>query len=146
MCPRNATQRARGEVEKLIPLCLPFAERRILDEYFPLKTGDQDRRVEGDRRRAQGQELVVGRRRAMTMTVEGHEEGEKNEGRKAGEGYTVYNTQDVLGTVPEDYALVVGRAAQWTGVDAEYIYGVVERYERRLVRWWDGMRRRGSVL
>ncbi|EIM88109.1 uncharacterized protein STEHIDRAFT_95050 [Stereum hirsutum FP-91666 SS1] len=131
-------QRAAGEREG--------SERRILDEYFPLKTGDQDRRVEGDRRRAQGQELVVGRRRAMTMTVEGHEEGEKNEGRKAGEGYTVYNTQDVLGTVPEDYALVVGRAAQWTGVDAEYIYGVVERYERRLVRWWDGMRRRGRVL
>lgn len=74
--------------------------------------------------------------------VVGHEE--KNEGRKPGEGYTIYNTQDVLGTVPEDYALVVGRAARWTGVDEEYIYGVVERYERRLVRWWDGMRRRRS--
>lgn len=130
------------EKHSMMTCCFPFAERRILDEYFPLNTEGQDRR-EGDRRRAQEQELVVGRRRAMTMTVGGHEE-KKNEGRKPGEGYTVYNTQDVLGTVPEGYALVVGRAARWTGVDSEYIYGVVERYERRLVRWWDGMRRRRS--
>lgn len=41
----------------------------------------------------------------------------------------------------EEYALVIGRAGRWAGVPVEYLGGVVETYERRLVRWWDRERR-----
>ena len=58
-----------------------------------------------------------------------------------GEGYAIYSSGDVLGSVPEEYEAVVERAARWTGVSGEYIYGVTEKYERRVVRWWAGMRR-----
>ncbi|OCH94136.1 hypothetical protein OBBRIDRAFT_817467 [Obba rivulosa] len=59
---------------------------------------------------------------------------------RPGEQYTIYNTLDVLGVLPEDYGTVVRRAANWAGVDEDYIAGVVERFERRLVRWWDRRR------
>lgn len=45
MCPRNATQRARGEVEKLIPLC--FAFRRTEDPRRVLSPEDGRPRPQG---------------------------------------------------------------------------------------------------
>jgi hypothetical protein len=41
----------------------------------------------------------------------------------------------VLGTVFEEYALIVERAAHWCGIEDETIYAVVERFERRFLRW-----------
>ena len=41
----------------------------------------------------------------------------------------------MLGSVPEEYAFVVERAARWCGVGDEVIYAVVERFERRFL-WW----------
>jgi len=52
-----------------------------------------------------------------------------------GESQRVYYARDVLGSVPEEYALVVERAAHWCGVGDEVIYAVVERFERRFL-WW----------
>ncbi|OBZ70088.1 hypothetical protein A0H81_09999 [Grifola frondosa] len=59
-----------------------------------------------------------------------------------GQCYVIYNTLDLLGSLPEEYELVISRAARWAGVDDDYVCGVVERFERRLVRWWDGVRRK----
>ncbi|KAI0723281.1 hypothetical protein C8Q76DRAFT_615356 [Earliella scabrosa] len=67
---------------------------------------------------------------------------EESDTLKSGERYTIYNTQDILGSLPEDLDLVISRAARWAGVDEGYISGVVERFERRVVRWWDTARRK----
>ncbi|RDX55592.1 hypothetical protein OH76DRAFT_1338779 [Lentinus brumalis] len=66
----------------------------------------------------------------------------KSDTLRPGEQYTIYNTQDILGSLPEDMDLVVARAARWAGVDDAYLCGVVERFERRVVRWWDTAKRR----
>lgn len=49
--------------------------------------------------------------------------------------HTVYNSQDVLGCLPEDYELVLELAGQWAGVGKESVGVMVERFERRLGRW-----------
>jgi hypothetical protein len=54
---------------------------------------------------------------------------------RPGESYKIYHAHDVLGSVSEEYALIVERAARWCGIEEETIYAVVERFERRLLRW-----------
>ncbi|KAF9652177.1 hypothetical protein BDM02DRAFT_3089587 [Thelephora ganbajun] len=54
---------------------------------------------------------------------------------RPGESYKIYYAHDILGSVSEEYALVVERAARWCGVGDEVIYTVVERFERRFLRW-----------
>ncbi|KAI0719577.1 hypothetical protein C8T65DRAFT_706255 [Cerioporus squamosus] len=66
----------------------------------------------------------------------------KSDVLRPGEQYTIYNTQDILGSLPDDMELVIARAAKWAGVDDAYVSGVVERFERRVVRWWDNAKRR----
>ncbi|TFY55318.1 hypothetical protein EVJ58_g8323 [Rhodofomes roseus] len=53
-----------------------------------------------------------------------------------GEKLPIYNTFDALGSLPEEYDMVIRRAAHWCGVHDDYVAGVVERFERRLLRWW----------
>lgn len=67
---------------------------------------------------------------------------EDEEGLRPGEGYRIYHSRDVMGTLPEDYEMVLARGARWTGVEEEYLGGVVEKYERRVIRWFEGQRRR----
>ena len=54
---------------------------------------------------------------------------------RPGESHKIYYAHDVLGSVSEEYALVVERAARWCGVGDEVIYAVAERFERRFLRW-----------
>ena len=61
---------------------------------------------------------------------------------RPGEQYAIYNTQDILGSLPEDLEFVIGAAARWAGVESTYVLGVVERFERRIARWWDTTRRK----
>ncbi|KAJ6485144.1 hypothetical protein C8R47DRAFT_549538 [Mycena vitilis] len=56
---------------------------------------------------------------------------------RPGEGYTLCDA----GEMSADYALVVGRAARWVGVDEEYVRSVVACYERRVWRYWLKTRR-----
>lgn len=58
------------------------------------------------------------------------------------ENYTIWNSRDVFGTLADDYAAVLGRAAKWIRIGEAYLSGVVELYERRFVRWWETERRR----
>jgi len=59
-----------------------------------------------------------------------------------GESYTIYHSRDVLGNLPEEQALIIRRSAKWVGVSDDYLCGVVERFDRRLRRWYDKERRR----
>ena len=61
---------------------------------------------------------------------------------RPGEQYTIYHTQDILGSLPTDLELVVSRAAKWAGVDDDYVAAVVERLERRVLKWWDRQQRK----
>ena len=61
---------------------------------------------------------------------------EESSDLRPGQAYPIYNSQDILGALPDDYEKLLRRATHWTGVDEHYISSVVERYERRLVRWW----------
>ena len=54
---------------------------------------------------------------------------------RLGESYKIYHAQDILGSVSDEYELILERAARWCGVDDEIIYAVVERFERRFLRW-----------
>jgi RNA polymerase I-specific transcription initiation factor RRN7 len=57
-----------------------------------------------------------------------------------GQSYAIYRSRDVTGSLPEELEMVCGRAARWVGVKDIYFCSVVERFERRLVKWWDGKR------
>ncbi|KAF8165266.1 hypothetical protein B0H34DRAFT_648113 [Crassisporium funariophilum] len=61
----------------------------------------------------------------------------KAEGLRPGEKYTIWNARDVDGRLAEEYALVVSRGSRVVGVEESYIGGVMEKWERRLVRWWE---------
>ncbi|EKM59233.1 uncharacterized protein PHACADRAFT_87096 [Phanerochaete carnosa HHB-10118-sp] len=125
------------DIDKYIVFCqkalLPPGERRakiaVLDEYFPLSeplaTLDADVATEQP-----SPEPVP----TKTMPATGLRENSSD--LRPGRAYLIYNSQDILGTLPDDYEKLLRRASDWTGVDEHYISGVVERYEHRLVRWW----------
>lgn len=107
----------------------------VLDEFFPLPElglgspfGERERqsRPSGD---------DPHKAMSATRTREGSSE------LRSGQSFLIYSSQDILGALPDDYAKLVQRASRWTGVDDNYILGVVERYERRLVRWWRSQRK-----
>ena len=75
---------------------------------------------------------------------EEEEEEEEEDSLRPGEKYVIYNTFDALGTLPQQYDAVMKRAAHWCGVDDDYVAGVVERFERRLLRWWARRTERGD--
>ncbi|KAI5124915.1 hypothetical protein M0805_007343 [Coniferiporia weirii] len=62
---------------------------------------------------------------------------------RPGESYTIYNGQDVLGMLPNEYTEILRRAALWTDVSGDDLNMVVERFERRLVRLWKRGKRSG---
>lgn len=53
-----------------------------------------------------------------------------------GENYRIYQAADLLGSLPADYELVLEQGAKWCGVDESYISAAIQRFERRLCRWW----------
>ncbi|KIM46103.1 hypothetical protein M413DRAFT_16851 [Hebeloma cylindrosporum] len=53
-------------------------------------------------------------------------------GKRAGESYKIWHARDVDGTLGSEWAKVVMRGARVTGVENEYLGGVVEQLERRL--------------
>lgn len=101
------------------------AEHRVVDNYFPLANGTADL--------TQGEQPCL-RGLGLAST-------KKNDGDigilEPGEMYTVYDAKDVLGNISGDLKMVVEKSARWAGTDCDFVCGVVERYERRLVRWWN---------
>ncbi|KAI5893499.1 uncharacterized protein SCHCODRAFT_01140856 [Schizophyllum commune H4-8] len=100
-----------------------------LAEFFPLEKREALSAGKPDRR-AEARVLHAGK-----VSHEGN-------GNRPGEHYPVFSARDVLGTLPQPLGLVVARGARWVGVPEAHVGGVVEKYERRFVRWWQTDRRR----
>ncbi|KAG9043430.1 hypothetical protein FS837_009643 [Tulasnella sp. UAMH 9824] len=49
--------------------------------------------------------------------------------------YTVFNSHDILGSLPQSYELVLEVGAKWVGVGKEDVAALVDTYERRLLKW-----------
>ncbi|TFY79057.1 hypothetical protein EWM64_g4955 [Hericium alpestre] len=111
-------------------------DAKVVDEYFPLPA-----RKNASYAACASEEGATGAQGSMQAARPGEDAAD---GLEPGNGYMIYNSRDDLGSVPEDYEIVMQRAAWATGVGVEYMSGVVEKYERRVVRWWDMTRRRES--
>ncbi|KAI0068597.1 hypothetical protein BV25DRAFT_13565 [Artomyces pyxidatus] len=105
-------------------------DRRVIDEYFPLPAGARRTAAE-----PKGEERVlpagVPLEDGMNML-------------EPGRSYGIYNSRDAFGALPEEYEMMIEYGAEWAGVPTETLMGVVERYELRVVRWWERVRRRES--
>jgi len=66
-----------------------------------------------------------------------HKDDDEKHVMRPGESYTIYNSLDAFGTSAEEYELVVSRAARWVAVTENFLSRVVEKFERRVVRWWN---------
>lgn len=99
-----------------------LAERDILEDYFPIETSD----------------LICEDLATVSSypRLSANHVSEEN-AVLPGQAYTIFKARDVLGTLPEEYELVVGRASRWAGVPEGYLCRVVERFERRIMRWWE---------
>ncbi|KIO32795.1 hypothetical protein M407DRAFT_18259 [Tulasnella calospora MUT 4182] len=49
--------------------------------------------------------------------------------------YTVFNSHDILGSLPHSYELVLEVGAKWVGAGKEDVAALVDTYERRLLKW-----------
>lgn len=65
-------------------------------------------------------------------------------GQPPGSKYKVYHALDMFGTLPAEYQMMLDQGAKWIGVEEGYLSGIVERYERRLIRWWQLEKRSGE--
>jgi len=103
----------------------------IVEEYFPLSPAQRQVPLQTD----------ISHPRTEAFSLAMPTSTDEND-LSPGERYRIYHSDDILGYVPEEYQLVVGRAARWTGVDEEYMYSVVEKFERRFLRWWKAKKKR----
>lgn len=123
-----------GIQRKLIDLEFP-GPNKLAEEFYPIDSasplGKEERRA-----RLAGQKMdPLPQLPAQNPVEPASTESATITVLRPGESHKVYDSHDVLGSVPEKYALVVERAAHWCGVGDEVIYAVVERFERRLLRW-----------
>jgi len=107
--------------------------RNLLEDYFPIRKGNST---------AQKNMTTLEDVPTYPKLRANRSKADNPEAMLPGQPYTIFNAQDVLGTLPEEYELVVSRAARWAGVPDEYLSSVIERFERRVVRWWDGEKKR----
>lgn len=102
------------------------AEQRVLDHYFPLTNEGRPGAVE---------------KTSLTNALPSIKVNRDQPGiLRPGESYTIYHSEDILGNLVPDLDVFIERASRWAGVSGDYLCGVVERYERRLVRWWHNER------
>ncbi|KAG9018840.1 hypothetical protein FRB90_009127 [Tulasnella sp. 427] len=79
------------------------------------------------------------RRMSITSTRSTPESRTPSPGSKApllpAAQYTVYNSHDILGSLPYDYEVILEVASKWVGVGKEDVAALVDTYERRLLKW-----------
>lgn len=108
-------------------------EKDLMEEYFPL----QDPHPAQLSASVPAADAADGGRNVLTaMSVA----GEDAKTLRPGEAYAIYSAHDILGILPDDFAMVVGWAARWAGVSSDDLCAAVEKFERRLDRFW--LRRR----
>ena len=108
---------------------------RLVEEFYPVipslpSTREERRTRLGDRRGRPLPQL-----QAQVPIEPALSEGATTTVLRPGESHKIYAAHDILGTVSGDYALVIERAARWCDVEDSTIYAVVERFERRFMRW-----------
>lgn len=103
-----------------------------VDEYFPLHT----RSSESQEEEGPCNDPVVNTLPAARLAAE------ESMALRSGQSHVIYSTHDVLGILPGEFESVIERAARWAGVSSNDVCGVVERFERRTMRWWEKNRRR----
>lgn len=103
---------------------------RLAEEYYPIDTPSTK-----EERRAGQRVHPLPQLPAQDLVDPAFTEGTTITALHPGESHKVYYSHDILGSVPEEFALVVERAARWCGVGDEMIYAIVERFERRFL-WW----------
>ncbi len=97
-------------------------DEKILTNYFPLG------RSHVSERKRPSRDVTTPRRSHM-------EQGETDRNvLRPGEEYAVYHANDMFGSVPEEYEVVLKRGSEVAGVPEEYLCGVVESIERRIKR------------
>lgn len=102
-------------------------------DFFPLDLKDMNSRPE----KPQHPAVDPLTSQATLLADEDDQDDEEEGDLRPGEKHAIYNTFDTLGTLPQQYDVVIKRAAHWCGVHDDYVAGVVERFERRLLRWWE---------
>ena len=108
---------------------------QLAEEFYPIVPSPHPAK-EGRRMRLAGERMRMGPQLPAQDFVEpALAEGAAPAVIRPGESYKIYHSHDVLGSVSGEYALIVERAARWCGVEDETIYAVVERFERRFLRW-----------
>lgn len=107
-------------------------EHRVVENYFPMANGTADL--------TRGKQPCLRGRGLSSTNTNGEDIGIL----EPGEMYTIYDAKDVLGNLCGDLKMVVEKSARWAGTDCDFVCEVVERYERRLVRWWHGRRGEGA--
>ena len=103
-------------------------ERNAAIDFFPLDL--EKKELQKERRQRPPTAPAI-----MQATLLADEDDD-DDSLRPGEKFAIYNTLDSLGTLPQQYDVVIQRAAHWCGVHGDYVAGVVERFERRLLRWW----------
>lgn len=105
-----------------------WSEHRVIDNYFPLANGTAYL-MQDERPGLRGRGLPPTKKNDGDMDI-----------LEPGEMYTIYDAKDVLGNLSGDLKMIVEKSARWVGIDCDFVCGLVERYERRLVRWWNDRR------
>jgi hypothetical protein len=108
---------------------------RLAGEYYPIVPSSPSTKEERRARLARQQTHPLPQLPAQDPVEPALADGRTVTILCPGESHKIYYAHDILGSVSEEYALVVERAARWCGVGDEVIYTVVERFERRFLRW-----------
>lgn len=125
-----------------------MADHPTVKEYFPLHqstTAPTHRDALPASSAAQANPAATAALPGISLPSSTQPTNTKSSTLHTGQSYAVYSSSDILGTVPEDFEVIVLRAACWTGVDEEFIFSVVENLERRFVRWWNSVEQERSV-
>lgn len=108
----------------IVRLSLVCPDTNLMDKYFPL-TGAAIQPRPGDT-------ADIDHRRASAILPVDADKTLASPGAQ----YAIYHAHDVFGTLPDAFQTVLERGSRIVGVEATFICGVVENFERRLVRWW----------
>ena len=108
---------------------------RLAEEFYPVVPSMASITEERRARLASRRVRPLPRLTAQDPVEPALAEGDSSTVLHPGESYKIHRAHDILGSVSEEYTLIVERAARWCGVEDETIYAVVERFERRFL-WW----------
>jgi RNA polymerase I-specific transcription initiation factor RRN7 len=107
---------------------ISLSDRDLPAKYFTLTRKDAGCRVLGESAHIE----------LRSQSSDGHAGGMLN----CAKSYSLYDSRDVAGSLPEELELIVGRYARWIGVEVDYLCVVIESFERRIGRWCEERRRR----